>query len=222
MPRPGIKRSLLYVLSLAILALGITLNTKTQLGVSPIVTVPFSVSQTLGLPLGITTFVYYLLLILLQKLLLGRDFRPLQYLQIAASLLTSLFIQGWDMLLPLPGALWLRLLTLVLAIFLTGLGASLSLAMDIVPNPADGLAHAVGRKLKRDVGLGKNLIDLASLVIALILGLLLAGRVLGIGVGTLCAMLLTGRVMALVHPRSLRLAEALGENGGGKAAPPED
>ena len=211
MPKPGAKRVLLYVFSLVVLALGITLNTKTQLGVSCIVSVPYCVSQLLALPLGLTTFVYYLLLIGLQKLLLRGDFHPLQYLQIIASLLTSLFIQGWDMLLPLFSPLWLRILALVAGIVITGIGASLSLALDIVPNPADGLAHAVGKKLRRDVGLGKNVIDLISIAIAAALGLLLTGRVLGIGIGTLCAMLLTGRVMSLIHPRSIKLSKKLKE-----------
>ena len=209
MPVPSLKRSLVYILSLAILALGITLNTKTQLGVSCIVSVPYVVSQIFRLPLGITTFVYYLLLILLQKLLLGKEFQALQYFQIIASLVTSLFIQGWDLLLPVVRPIWLRITFLLAGIVITGIGASLSLALDIVPNPADGLAHAVGKKLRRDVGLGKNLIDLVSIVIAGALGLLLRGRILGLGIGTLCAMLLTGRVMAVLHPRNLRLAEKL-------------
>jgi uncharacterized membrane protein YczE len=209
MRRPSLKRSLVYILSLAVLALGITLNTKTRLGVSPIISVPYSISQILGLPLGLTTFAHYLLLILLQKLLLGKDFHPLQYLQILASLVTSLFIQAYDLLLPMPEPMWARLLTLAVAIVLTGLGASLSLAMDVVPNPADGLAHAVGKRLGRGVGLGKNLIDLVSLVIALILGLCCTRSLLGIGVGTVAAMLLTGRVMALIQPRADRLGKAL-------------
>lgn len=206
---PGVKRSLMYVFSLAILALGITLNTKTQLGVSPIVSVPFCISQLTMLPLGLTTFVHYLLLILLQKLLLGKAFPPIQYLQILCSLVTSLFIQGWDLLLPAFEPLWLRILVLFAAIFITGLGASLSLAMDIVPNPADGLADVVGKKIRRDVGMGKNLIDLVSVAISLALGLLFARRILGIGLGTAAAVLFTGRVYALVHHRSLELAGRL-------------
>ena len=212
MPIPGLKRSLTYVLSLAILALGITLNTKTQLGVSCIVSVPYVISQLFRLPLGITTFVYYLLLILLQKLLLGKEFQALQYFQIIASLVTSLFIQGWDLLLPVVRPMWLRITFLLAGIVITGIGASLSLALDIVPNPADGLAHAVGKKLSRDVGLGKNVIDLISIAIAAALGLLLTGRILGIGIGTLCAMLLTGRVMSVVHPRSKELSEKLNDS----------
>ena len=170
---------------------------------------PYCISQLASLPLGLTTFAHYLLLILLQKLLLGKAFPPIQYLQILCSLVTSLFIQGWDMLLPVFVPMWLRILVLLAAIFITGLGASLSLAMDIVPNPADGLADAVGRKIRRDVGMGKNLIDFVSLAISLALGLLLAHRILGVGLGTVAAMLLTGRVYALVHRRSLALAQRL-------------
>ncbi len=125
------------------------------------------------------------------------------------SLVTSLFIQGWDMLLPLFEPVWARILVLFAAIFITGLGASLSLAMDIVPNPADGLADAVGRRIRRDVGMGKNLIDFVSVAISLALGLLLAHRILGVGLGTVAAVLLTGRVYALVHHRSLDLARQL-------------
>ena len=199
MTRPGLKRSLMYIFSLAILALGITLNTKTQLGVSPIVSVPYCISQLTGLPLGLTTFAHYLLLILLQKLLLGKAFPPLQYLQILCSLVTSLFIQGWDMLLPVFQPMWARIPVLLAAIFITGLGA----------NPADGLADTVGRKIRRNVGMGKNLIDLVSVVISLALGLLFARRILGIGLGTVAAVLLTGRVYALVHSHSLNLAKRL-------------
>ena len=67
----------------------------------------------------------------------------------------------------------------------------------------------MGKTLNRDVGLGKNLIDLASIAISLALGLLFTGGVLGIGPGTICAMLLTGRVMAVVHPHSLKLSKSL-------------
>ena len=57
--------------------------------------------------------------------------------------------------------------------------------------------------------MGKNLIDFVSLAISLALGLLLAHRILGVGLGTVAAMLLTGRVYALAHRRSLALAQRL-------------
>lgn len=42
------KRILIYVLSLIILACGITLNTKTKLGVSPVISVAYNIAVILG------------------------------------------------------------------------------------------------------------------------------------------------------------------------------
>ncbi|MDD6212039.1 MAG: hypothetical protein PUB22_02650, partial [Clostridiales bacterium] len=54
-------RWLIYLLGLLILALGITLNTKTGFGVSPIISVAFSVSCIWNQKLGDMTFALYVL-----------------------------------------------------------------------------------------------------------------------------------------------------------------
>lgn len=46
----------MYVVGMFILALGLTLNTKANLGVSPIISVPYSISQITGLNFGDLTF----------------------------------------------------------------------------------------------------------------------------------------------------------------------
>ena len=43
----------LYTLGMLVLALGLTLNTKTGLGVSPIISVAFGVSEIWGLNFGV-------------------------------------------------------------------------------------------------------------------------------------------------------------------------
>lgn len=191
-----------YVLSLIILGMGIALNTKTLLGVSPIISVPYSISVLMHLPIGVMTFVYYCFLILLQKLMLGKNFDAFQYLQIVASIITSLFIQVFDTIFPVCGSLMSKLIVLILAIIITGIGASLSVSMKIVPNPADGLARTVGQLLHRDVGFGKNLIDFISIVISFLIGLIFVHGLLGVGLGTVISMLLTGRVMHFFAPVS--------------------
>lgn len=68
-------RIFFYLLSLVILALGITLNTKTGLGVSPIISVSYSVSQVLGLNFGNVTFVWYAIFVLAQLVIRGKNRR---------------------------------------------------------------------------------------------------------------------------------------------------
>ena len=194
-----------YLIGLVILALGIDMNTKAGLGVSPVVSVAYAFAQLLGLPLGVTTFVYYCLLIGIQFLLLKGKLSPIQTLQFLVSLLTSLFIQVFDSFLPMAGPLWAKILMMLGAIFLTGLGAAITVGMRLIPNPADGLASVIGQKIHRDLGMGKNLLDAICIVISIAVGLIFRGKLLGIGVGTVVAVLLIGRVVALCSPMVARI-----------------
>ena len=65
MSKKGI-RFLLYFVGLLILALGLTLNTKANLGVSPIISVPYSISQITGYNFGDLTFVIYAIFVMVQ------------------------------------------------------------------------------------------------------------------------------------------------------------
>ena len=94
---------------------------------------------------------------------------------------------------------------LILAIVITGVGASLTVGMKIVPNPADGLASVIGEKCHKGFGFGKNLFDGISIVISLIIGFVFASDILGIGLGTVISMIFTCRVIALLETSISRL-----------------
>ena len=66
-------RWLIYGLGMAVLALGITLNTKTGLGVSPIISVAYSVSQIFSLNFGDMTFLLYTMFVVVQLFLRDRS-----------------------------------------------------------------------------------------------------------------------------------------------------
>ena len=117
-----ILRIALYLIGIMVLALGITLNTKTNLGVSPIISMPYAVAQIFGYETGTAVFVAYLIFIVLQIVLLKGKFPPFQLLQVAASYLTSAFITIFDRILPAPDQMGMRLLVLGLASILTGIG----------------------------------------------------------------------------------------------------
>ena len=189
------KRIGIYLLGLLILGCGIDLNTKTQLGVSPIISVAYNIAYLTHIPIGVMTFIYYVLLVIIQWILLGKKFDCFQFLQIPASLVTSLFIQIFD----------------GVAIVITGIGASLTVGMKIVPNPADGLASVIGEKCHKGFGFGKNLFDGISIIISLIIGFVFTGGILGIGLGTVISMIFTGRVIAVLETSISRLYSSVTE-----------
>lgn len=98
---------------------------------------------------------------------------------------------GWTDRLPL------RLVVLLLAILCTGVGAAMSLSMRIVPNPGDGIVQALSDCTHRSVGFTKNCFDLCNITLTILLGLLLSGHLVGIGLGTVLAVVGVGRVIAL-------------------------
>ncbi len=193
------KRVGIYLLGIVVLACGITLNTKTNLGVSPIISVAYCATEIGGVSLGITTFLWYMVMIGMQAILLRRDFKIWQLLQVGVSFLTSWFIGIFDEILPMAQTMGARVGVLMLAILVTALGMILTVGMKIVPNPADGLANVLGQKMGKDLGFGKNLFDFTSIVISVTVGFSLVGRLVGIGLGTVVTMVLTGRVVAVIN-----------------------
>ena len=102
-------------------------------------------------------------------------------LQIPLSLIFTRFLNVFGSLLPdfspdteVFQKLPLRLLVLILAIIFTGVGASMSLSMRIVPNPGDGIVQAIADCVHKNVGFTKNCFDLFNITVTIILGLTFA------------------------------------------------
>lgn len=216
MKKQVLYRIFVYVLGLLILALGLTLNTKADLGVSPIISVSYSVSQIFTLNFGDTTMFLYCVFVLVQLILHAIQWKQhpetdqrlvllMDVLQIPLSLVFTRFLNlfgafspdlsagaaGWSDRFPL------RLVVLLLAILFTGVGAAMSLSIRIVHNPGDGIVQTLSDCVHRSVGFTKNCFDLCNITLTILLGLLLTGHLAGVGLGTVLAVIGVGRVIAL-------------------------
>lgn len=196
------NRWLIYGLGMAVLALGITLNTKTDLGVSPIISVSYCLSQIFHWNFGDMTFLLYVVFVAVQFFLRDREERAATLMQVVVSLIFSRLLNLCDAMIPYQGeacGLAVNLAVLALAIFLTGLGVAMTVNMRLAPNPGDGIVQAIAEKIGRDQGFTKNVFDVGCVSVTAAVGLCFAGRVVGIGIGTLAAMVGVGRAIALVN-----------------------
>lgn len=82
---------------------------------------------------------------------------------------------------------------------MTGLGIVLTVNMKIIPNPGDGVVSTVADYAGKNIGFMKNVFDLTSVIISTIAGMLLLGKPVGIGIETLLAAILVGRIVALFN-----------------------
>ena len=88
-----IKRYFFFILGLIINSFGVAFITKSALGTSQISSIPYVLSlKFTNLSFGQTTFIFNMLFILIQLLILKKDFHPIQFLQVLANILFSFFI----------------------------------------------------------------------------------------------------------------------------------
>lgn len=209
----------LYLLGLALLAFGLTLNTKLGLGVSAIMTIPVTVSEIWNLNLGNVTLVLYIFFIVIEMLLHVRMSRKedgkklgmyllLDALQLPLSLVFTRVINLVSSLIPVfseafAGSFWGsirgRVIVLLAAIVITGVGAGTSLNMRLVPNPGDGIVQVLADFTGKPVGFTKNWFDILNVCVALTVGLIFTHGLVGVNVGTILAALGIGRVIALLN-----------------------
>ena len=205
----------LYVLGMAALAFGLTLNTKVTLGVSPIISFPYAISQIWGINFGDMTFIWYGIFVALELMLhlrRGASDRKrqviLDLLQLPVSLLFTRFMNLLSAVIPVfettypqsfAGSVWGRIFFLLVAVVFTGLGAALALKMRVVPNPGDGLVQALSDFTKIKVGTVKNNFDLSCVALAVIISLVATQRIIGVGIGTLIAIIGVGRIVSVFN-----------------------
>ena len=158
MKKAIVYRVFFYVLGLLVMALGITLNTKSGLGVSPIISVSYSVSDICNFNFGNATFVLYGTFIITEMVVHLLHHKKVVALEENPS---SRLIPDFQTAYPdsFAGSFWARLIVLLIAIVFTGIGAAMSLDMRLIPNPADGLVQAIADLSGKTLGFIKNCFD---------------------------------------------------------------
>ena len=190
-----LKRLVLLNTGLFLSALGVALLKKAALGVSPISSAANVVSIAVpGLSLGTWLMIWNGILILAQMLILRREFRPVELLQIPLSVLFGLFTDLSMQLLGFaePGSYAGCCVLVVLGTATMAFGISLTAIADVIMNSGEALVKAVSYKTGKAFGSMKIAFDAGCVVLAVILSLVLCGRILEVREGTLAAALLTG------------------------------
>lgn len=81
-----LRRYLLLMAGLSVMAFGVAFSIKADLGTSPISSVPYVVSLFAPLTVGTATIVMHCVFILLQILILRKDYHPIQLMQLPVAL----------------------------------------------------------------------------------------------------------------------------------------
>lgn len=194
-----VKRIVIYLAGLFFVALGVAFSVNSNLGVSPVNSLPYVVSRILGKDLGTCVTVIFIGYILIQILLLRKAFRPLDLAQILCSFAFGYFVDLTETLLGsfcIPGYPG-RLVMLAISIFLVAFGICLYLDTDLIVMPMEGLTAAMNKTVfpKKAFHEVKVILDCTVVVVGIVLCFVFLGELQGIREGTVLCALLVGKVM---------------------------
>jgi len=191
------RRLLLYLLGNLVLAFGVAVAVKSDLGITPVNSIAFVASRIFSVDHGLMTAFVYCGYVLIQLAILRKEFHPKSFLQIGVAWLFGFFVSLCNRLLsfPTPEFYWVRILLMLASVVIIALGILLYLRADLLPQPAEGLMLAIQKKIGWKLHNIKIIFDFTVVAAAAVLSLVTIHKIIGIREGTLIAMLGVGRIM---------------------------
>ncbi|MBE6772280.1 MAG: YitT family protein [Ruminococcaceae bacterium] len=199
-----VKRYLLFVISLFFCGVGIAFTKHAELGVSPISSLANVISIKFDfISFGNWLIVSNLVLLLGQIILLRRNFKPIQLVQIPLSFIFGYFTDfGMWMIKDIPNENYIvRLLLVFAGIIFIGFGISLGVIADVVLNSGEAFVKALADVTKKDFGTVKIVFDVSWVLFSIVLSLLLFdGKLIGTREGTIISAVFVGVTVKLFKP----------------------
>lgn len=193
-----IKRIILFVGGLFVMSLGVGLSIKSGLGVTPISSIPYSLTLASGVNIGITTVIFNVLLVFLQIPILKKRFNPKRLLQLINAFMFGYFtdLSLW-ILSPMPDLpLDVNFTLLIVSMFLIAIGILIYMPANIAPLPGEGVVEAVYLAYDKRFSKVKVCFDTSMVVLSLIICGLFTSDIFGsVNVGTILAAIFIGIII---------------------------
>ena len=211
-----IERLAWFAAGILINSFGIVLIAKGALGTSQISSIPYVLSlQVPSISFGMFSFIMNMVYIVLQALLLRKQFKPFQLLQIVVNVVFSASIDVFMAMLSFyaPQQLFTRVLSAIAGCIVLAFGISVEVAPDLIMVPGEGIVAAISKVSGRRFGSVKVAFDVTLILIAALLSWLFFGDLVGVGVGTLLSAVSVGQFVNLInrHVPLLQHIRALAE-----------
>ena len=210
-----IYRVLFYLIGQMCAAMGVVLSVKSDLGVSAGSSLPNVVNKIIAVngetrflfwdlsKLGDCMTIFFVILVVLQFILLRRDFEKRNLLQLFSSVIFGVFVNIAD-----HAVSWIEIqsyfgrMTILLAgLLVQAAGIAVYIDTKLMLMPPEGVVLALNKKLRIPVGRAKLAEDSVIVLTALILSLLVLHRVEGIREGTVILTVMVGPVMGRIHDK---------------------
>ena len=206
-------RIFILLIGVFIMAFGVALSIRSTLGTTPISSVPYVFNFVFpSVSIGTLSILLNLIFVLMQVLILRKNFTDYHLLQIPVVLLFGWFINvnlGFMENL-IPSNYLLQWMFCIVSCFIIAFGIFLQVKANLSLLSGEGLIMAISETFKKDFGITKIIFDSLLVVIALGSTLILLGGLHGVREGTIVSALIVGFTVQF-YQKHIRLIDKLVE-----------
>lgn len=196
-----VKRLSAYFIGLFVMTMGIALSVKSNLGISPVSSIPYTVTCVWGIEMGKATILFHCVLVLFQAVLLRKNFEIKNLLQVIVGIVFGYFTTfcNWGVsFLPTPENIVIRLCMMLLSTVFIAFGIFWYMPANIMPLAGEGAMQAVSDVSGIAFSKVKIGFDISMVTISLIVCLIFIKSIGSVGVGTIIAAALVGTVLGYI------------------------
>ncbi|MGY3714623.1 YczE/YyaS/YitT family protein [Sutcliffiella cohnii] len=195
-----------FLVSIFLMGLGISLVTLAYLGTTAITSTPYVLSLFTPLSFGMYTMLFNTMYVLIQILLLKGDFPKIQYLQLLVGPVLGYSIDFWSPYISLieKPNYFFQLAIVLVGCVIIAISIVIQLRANVVNNPAEGVVKAIALKVNKNFGTVKVCFDVSLVVIAVLISVVALGSISGIREGTVISAVIIGLFVKWTQNLSIR------------------
>lgn len=195
------KNLIQYLCGLFIMTIGIAFSIKTNMGISPVSTIPYTMTVVWGVEIGLATIIFHCGLVLLQFILLKDRFGIANLVQVPVGVVFGYFTSLSVYLLsfiPDSSGILMSFLYMAISIFTIAFGIFLYLPPNLVPLAGEGTMQAVSIVFNKKFSNVKIGFDIAMVTISACTCLFFIHSFGSVGICTIISAVFVGVALKLI------------------------
>ena len=199
------RRIFNYVFGLFLITLGVGLSIKSNLGSTPVSSIPYTLNVIWGIEIGVATVIFHTMLVITELILLRRAFKPKHFLQVPVGILFGFFTTisvNLVNLLPDTSNIILIAIMVLVSTFLVALGLFFYVPTNIVPLSVEGITQAIAIVSNQPFTKVKVCFDVSVVVLSFVLCFIFTGVIGGsVGIGTIFSAIFVGITLKYINKK---------------------
>ena len=183
-----IERYFFLVLSLELMSIGIVFISHGDLGIPPFLSLSYVLSSYFKSSLLLNDLLQQILFIIIQILILRKNFKKRQLCQIFLWFLLNIFLIINNIIFLgnfYPKNYLIKILFLLFGCFLIGIGINIQFFIKTIYTPYEGLFLTIYNILQYNISYSKIIFDFILIILTTIFSYLLFGSIIGVKEGTI-------------------------------------